>query len=395
MADTATLETPAATEQPFTPTPEPGSTPAAKPAQEPVKLNDPFADLKPPTAKVEPKTAKPADGKTETKPAEGAVPADKKVAVRKNPLEEQRTRIEQQNGVISQTTKERDDLRREVESLRKQGGGDSAAMTKMVEELRQKNQQLTGEIAARDYSKHPDFVEKFQKPFDKAADYGKRVVESLQVTGEDGVTRDAKWDTDFAPIYQLPRGAALRQAKALFGEDVNAITSVMSQYDKLHELSDAKTQALTEWQTGANEREQKQRAEELMRSQNISQAFDLVTKKFMEDDPEFTIKPDDAEGKALWDKSQAIVDRAYFGRDKLAPHEQIMLDSAVRLRAINEPILRHRIAKLTEELNDYKSRLDERETSTNGKVRKTGTEAAATEDIPWQQELTGKLKSAA
>lgn len=390
----ATLEKPDA-DLPFTPTPEPAPTPAAKPSPEPVKLNDPFADLKPPTAKP---AAKAADAKVEPKPgdkpAEGAVPPDKKLAVRKNPLEEQRTRIEQQNGVIAQTTKERDGLRREVESLRTKGGGDTSALTKKIEELNQKNQQLVGEISARDYSKHPDFVAKYQQPFDKAADYGKRVVESLQIADEAGNLRDAKWDTDFAPIYQLPRGAALRQAKAMFGEDVNAIASVMGQYDKLHELQDAKTQALTDWQKGADERDQKERANTLVRQQNITQAFEMVTKKFVEDDAEFQIKPDDAEGKALWDKSQAIVDRAYFGRDKLAPHEQIMLDSAVRLRAINEPILRHRIAKLTEELADYKARFEEKEASTNGKTRKTGTEAATTEDEPWQHELVTKLKAA-
>jgi len=395
MAETATITPPA----PVAATPPPAPA-AAAPAADKLSIADPFSTLKPAPAKP---ADKPADGKVAPKADDGkaatAAPAgDKRSAVRKDPIAEQRTRIEQQNTTIAETSRERDDLRRQVEELRKQGGGDTAAMTRMVEELRQKNAQLTGEIAARDYSKHPDFVEKYEKPFTKAADYGKTVIESLQVKGTDGegneTARDAKWETDFAPIFNLPRGAALRQAKAMFGEDA---ASVMQQYDKLHELQGAKQQALTEWQTGSEEREQKQRAETLVRQQNVTQAFDLVTKNYLETDAEFQIKPDDKETKELWGKSQAIVDKAYFSREKLAPHELILIDAAVRLRAINEPVLRAKLSRVQAELDDYKARLDEKESSTNGKTRRaSGAEKSADgeEAAPWQSELVEKLKAA-
>jgi len=386
-AETAAPPVTASTDAPTTTAP---STTAA-PAVDKQKLADPFGELKlPPKEKVAPEKK---DDKTT--PATTVTKTDKTTAVRKDPIKEQRERIEQQNQTIAATTKERDELRQRVTALESKGGGDTAAMTKLVEELKQKNQQLSGEISARDYSKSEEFQTKYAKPFDTAATYGRKVIESLQITDGEGNVRDAKWETDFAPIYQLPRGAALRQAKAMFGEDSNAISSVMAQYDKLHELQDAKDIALTEWQKGADEREQKQRAEGLVRQQNIEKAFELVTKNYMENDAEFQIKPDDKDLQGLWDKSQALVDKSYFGRDKLAPHELILLDAAIRLRAINEPVLRAKVARLSEELADYKARLDEKETSTNGSTRRTSAATATAEPEDWTKELKSKLEAAA
>ena len=311
------------------------------------------------------------------------------MAVRKDPIAEQRTRIEQQNITIATTTKERDELHREVERMRQ--SGDTTALMASIQELKKKNEQLTGEISSRDFSKSPDFQTKYEKPFNDAANHGKKIVESLQVTDAEGNARAADWKKDFAPIFSLPRPAARARAKEMFGEDAG---DVMAQYDKLHELQDSKEQALAEWQTGATERDQQQRAQTLVRQQNISQAFDLVTKNFMESDPEFQEKPDDAERSELWKKSQSIVDKAYMERDKLAPHELILLDAAIRLRAINEPVLRSRLAKMTEERDELLSRLGEKETSTSGSTRKKAAAPAAPADEDWKKDLLGKLKEA-
>jgi hypothetical protein len=385
MPETAT-EIPVVTAAPVTTeTPAVVTPPSATP--EPVKLNDPFSDLATVLKKADEPKAEPKEGKdAKTAPK---TDAPKTVATRKNPLEEQRTRIEQQNATIAQTAKERDELKQEIARLR--NSGDTTALMASVQELKKKNEQLNGEIAARDYSKHPEFQAKYEKPFTDAANSAKKIVDSLEITNAEGESRLAKWETDFAPIYQLPRPAARARAKELFGEDA---VSVMAQYDKLHELQDSKEQALTDWQTGATEREQKQRAESLVRQQNIEQAFDLVTKNYMENDSEFQIKPDDKETKALWDKSQAIVDKSYFGRDKLAPHELIMLDAAVRLRAINEPVLRAKLAKITEELNDYKARLEEKETSKSGSTRRASPPPETAEKPEFFGDLKKSLQDA-
>jgi hypothetical protein len=370
-------------------TPDTTAAPSAAAAPEKPRLADPFANLTLPPKKETPAApAKPgekaAPATTTTKPEGG-----KTMATRKDPIAEQRTRIEQQNTTIATTTKERDELRREVDRLRQ--SGDTTALMASIQELKKKNEQLTGEISARDFSKSPDFQTKYEKPFNDAANHGKKIIESLQVTDGEGNARAADWKKDFAPIFSLPRPAARARAKEMFGEDAG---DVMAQYDKLHELQESKEQALTEWQTGATERDQKQRAETLVRQQNISQAFELVTKNFMESDPEFQEKPDDAERTELWKKSQAIVDKAYMERDKFAPHELILLDAAIRLRAINEPVLRAKLVKLTEERDELLARLGEKETSASGSTRKKAAAPAAPVDEDWKKELMGKLKEA-
>lgn len=386
-----TIDAPAIETVVAAPVNPPAATPPTQPsaATEKPRLADPFANLTlPPKKEAAAAPAKPGD-----KPAEStAAPkqgAGKTMATRKDPIAEQRTRIEQQNTTIATTTKERDELRREVERLRQ--SGDTTALMASIQELKKKNEQLTGEISSRDFSKSPDFQTKYEKPFNDAANHGKKIVESLQVTDAEGNARAADWKKDFAPIFSLPRPAARARAKEMFGEDAG---DVMAQYDKLHELQDSKEQALTEWQTGATERDQQQRAQTLVRQQNISQAFDLVTKNFMESDPEFQEKPDDAERSELWKKSQAIVDKAYMERDKLAPHELILLDAAIRLRAINEPVLRAKLVKLTEERDELLARLGEKETSASGSTRKKAAAPAAPVDEDWKKELMGKLKEA-
>ncbi len=134
---------------------------------------------------------------------------------------------------------------------------------------------MTGELSRRDYSAHPDFKKNFVQPYTEACNYGKTIIDSLEVVEKDadGIEtgrRLANWEKDFAPIYGLPRPAARAKAKEMFGEDA---ASVMQQYDEIHRLALKKDQALNEWQTGANDREQKSRAQKLIESQKMGETF--------------------------------------------------------------------------------------------------------------------------
>ena len=112
-------------------TPDTTAAPPAAAAPEKPRLADPFANLTLPPKKEAPAApAKPGDKPAETTatPKQGA---GKPMAVRKDPIAEQRTRIEQQNATIATTTKERDDLRREVERLRQ--SGDTTALMASIQ----------------------------------------------------------------------------------------------------------------------------------------------------------------------------------------------------------------------------------------------------------------------
>ena len=377
-------------------TPPPAAQPAAttSPAPEKPKINDPFASLM--LKKEEPKPKaddKPADDKPKEesdkpKADDVAPPADKKVAVRKDPVAEQRKRIDEQNRIIESERNEKAELKRKLDELSK-GGGDAPAFAEKTKEYETRIKQLEGELAARDYSKHPDYIAKFEKPFNDAAEYGRKIIESLEVIQEDGTIRAADWKKDFASIYGLPRSAARQKAKELFGEDS---VSVMSQYDELHRLDESRSKALQDWQSTADERGKKERAEQVARLEAATNAFKSATKDMTDANAEiFADSAEDAEENDLRKQSMSLVDAAYFSRDKLNPQELLVLDAAIRLRAAHFPILQRRLEKALAQVKEYESRIKGEEASANGRTTRKGGDTTEQKPTDWKSDLRATL----
>lgn len=81
-----------------------------------------------------------------------------------------------------------------------------------------------------------DFKAKWDEPFNEMAEDASAVISQLQVTVTDqnGIDsqRQASWEKDFAAIFAMDRGNALRSAKAMFGEEAGL---VMDYYTRMHE----------------------------------------------------------------------------------------------------------------------------------------------------------------
>jgi len=340
------------------PTPPPGGEPAPAP-----KFDDPFKAVT-----IPPKSPNPPE-KKDDKAGDGA-PPEKKTAVRKDPVAEQRARIEQQNKELADTKRERDELKQKFEEAQKRGGGDVEAFTKRSQELESEIKTLRGKIAERDYSQHPEFIDKFEKPFQSAAAYGKKIVDSLEVNEPDGnggtKPRAASWEKDFAPLYQLPRGAARARAKELFGDDA---PTVMAEYDKIHQLDEAKSGALKQWSSTADEREQTTRAETLRRAQEATTAFNSAIKDMTEAEPLFKPNPEDPDEVEMFKKSQDVVDTAYLNRAKLSPQEQLVYDAAIYTRARALPLVMHRLAAANAMVKELEERISGKAASRSGATR--------------------------
>jgi hypothetical protein len=370
------------------PAPEPSPAPAA--AAPAPQFKDPFGDVIVQPAKKPDAAPAPKLGEKPAAPA-APKPGEKTTAVRKDPVAEQRTRIDQQNTVIRLKDEELTKLRGELEQIRQSSGGDAKSLSATIDKLQGEVKQLRGELGARDYTKSEEYAGKYEKPFNDAAEYGKNIIGSLTVIDGDGVERAADWKKDFAPIYSLPRPAARARAKEMFGEDA---ASVMQQYEELHRIDGQRQKAVSEWQASSEEREKTTRGTQIANQQKVAKGFDLVTAKLTETDPAFQIKPDDAEASEIWKKSEAVVNQAYFERNKKTLAELVVIDAAVRLRAINEPVLRARLAKVEAELADYKERVGGKEKSRGGDVRRMTEPTGAGESDNWEKELKEKLNSA-
>jgi hypothetical protein len=380
-----------------TPAAQPAAAPAAAPAEKP-KINDPFASLtiKKEEPKPDPKPKADGDKPADDKPKEGddkpkadeGQPADKKTAVRKDPVAEQRKRIEEQNKIIETERREKEEFKRKLDEFQK-NGGDAPAFAEKAKQDEARIKQLEGELAARDYSKHPDFIAKFEKPWSDAAEYGRKIIESLEVIEDDGTTRQADWKKDFAGLYNLPRSAARQKAKELFGEDS---VSVMSQYDELHRLDEGRNKALQDWQSGADERSKKERAEHVARLEAATNAFKSATKDMTDANAEiFSDSAEDTEENELRKQSMSLVDAAYFGRDKLNPQELLVLDAAVRLRAAHFPILQRRLEKALAQVKEYEARINGEEASANGKTARRGGDQTENKPTDWKSDLRAAL----
>ncbi len=358
--------------------PAPPATAEAAPAAKP-KTADPFSAV---SAKDEKKTEpKTPDEK----------PADKKIAVQKNPVVEQRKRIEEQNSELATVRKELEQLRNQ----QKQSGGDVTAFAAKEKSLQDEIKELRGKIAERDYSQHPDYIKNYQKPFSDAATYAKGVVESLEVVDEGGVTRPANWEKDFAPIYGLPRAAVIKKARELFPDDSVSQSAFFAQFEKLHELDEKRQAALKEWHTGADEREKLSRAEQATKLENATKAFHAATNDMVEANSElFGDNPEDADENSLRQRSAQLVDAAYFNREKMNPEELLVLDAAIRLRAANFPVLQHRLNKAMAELAEFKNAKAGKAASRGGDNRQQAEAAPAATEESWNTDLRKSVGSA-
>jgi hypothetical protein len=311
-------------------------------------------------------------------PAKGAAPEPGKQVESPKWYREQ---ISLKSTELEKATKRVQEMEAKVASFEKQGL-DTKALTEQLEAREKAYEKAQAALAAAKYEKSPEYADKFEKPFNDAAEYAKQVVEQLRV--EDGEEmRPAKW-ADFVKLYNLPPAEAEVMATQMFGAST---AIVMRHLDKLRELDHNKRTAVTQWEATAGEREKQERAQEAQRREKINTAWKTTNDNLIENDPEaFGEKPDDEEGNALWKESLELVDKAYTGRDKMTPEELIVLDAHVRLRAAAFPRDQRTIALLKAENEELRSRLGEKSSSTPGKTKQAAA-PAATPAKDWRQEM--------
>lgn len=379
----ATPSTPSATATPAAPESQPAQAPAPPKTADPMEAV--FADAKPKEttakdAKPAEAPAKPADKKPETVPAK---PAAKRGDEKDNSV------ITSIRNAEKSAKAEAAQLRAELDEFKRKGGGDTAALTTTIAEKDKRIAQLESELGGINYTKHPDFINKFQKPFQAATKTAQNVIESLSVvTGvdEDGnkTVRPASWNTDFIPLTNISgetpakiRAAAREQIKKLFGEDA---PEAMQQWDRLKELSDKRIEAVNEWNSRRGEMEAQERAKHLQASENYRKAFDIANQDLLEQHQDrFGERPDDEEYNKIRSAALAHVDTLFRSPEKLSAQEFIALSAAIRWRAGNFDALQQDHAKLKQENAELLARINGSEESAGGKTRKSGAEIASSD----------------
>lgn len=238
----------------------------------------------------------------DTKADEKAKPNDDKASrtfKAKLPLREAIEKANSELKSVRETLAEREARITELESK----GGETTAVAERLAAVEKERDEALAQVRGLRQESSPEFKEKYDKPFERAAADAKRFVEQVPVAQEDGTTRKASWEGDFALIYNLPEVEAAERAEELFGKHAQR---VMARYDELHRLSAQRTEAAEAERAQWKQTEQQREAQAVQRKEAAAVAMSHADKFLTEKYPDlYAEDPKDPEGNALmkeWDQ---------------------------------------------------------------------------------------------
>ena len=384
-APTTPAPTPAPPPPVRPPAPPPSPTPPA-PSETDSGGEDPFAAMdkrilsRRESAKQ--KEAEKTEEPKQDKPATDAAPApDKKPALESAPAA-LRKALEKANAELKGLTDEKTSLMAKIEAAEAKGKDVTvlseklAKLEKDLEESRAEARQLKGEQS-------PEFKERYEKPFNQAADYAKNIVERMAVYDENGQpVGKASWDQHFIPLYHLHRDdptAAIEKAETLFGKGAQIVLNHIQELDRRHRERDM---AAVQEKEQYAERQKTMEAENVKRREGFKLAQEQAEKALSEKYPEwYSPTPDDKEGQELIAEGRKLVEM----KPKTF-NEAVTLTARNRLNLIAFPWLADRYEKAKAELAALKEENAKLRGSGPGPSPKQGTSDASTPKT-WKDEL--------
>jgi hypothetical protein len=360
--------------------PPPAAAPAAPaPAAEPPPSDDPFeAPKKAPAA-----AAKPADGK----PTQAAVAPDiDKLAPKE--LRERVKQLNQENQTYGGKIKA---LEEQIKAFDKRGI-DTSALTTRLEAIEKERDGALAELRAARQEASPEFKEKFDKPFNQAAERAKKSIEELQVTDAEGNIRPATW-ADFAALYSLPVGKAIEQANSLFGTAANF---VLQQREKLLDMDTARQTALQEEKDQFKQKSAREIAEQAKRREGVGKMWEETNKRLADSVSDYKDDPTDADANEARKHALSVFDSEINAADQEDFIKQkVLKDAHVRQRVGAYAVQKVQIARLKAEKEALQKQVDELKGVAPGGTHRAGGDAPAGEETEdWGAGLVKSVKGA-
>lgn len=237
--------------------------------------------------------------------------------------------------------------------------GDSALTAEQNQKLDARVKELEEEIRYVNYQKHPEYVEKWEKPLQQAWATANRDLAEISITGTNGETRPATLE-DMVTLVNMPIGQARATAEELFGPLAN---DVMVHRKSIRDLALAQQEALANAKKVATEREQQQTA---LRSQIREQTGKLWQQFEQEDaakDPFLQPVEGDEEWNGALNKSLDYVKKALATNtaDPSLTSEQrgkaIRDQANITARAKVHPMLVLQIQRQMKEIEELKAKI--------------------------------------
>lgn len=343
----------------------PTSTATAAPAPKPGSARERLFNELRKKAGAEPGTAAEPEEQINADLEQGAAPAvpDKKPKI--NPwklldeYKEARKKAEAEVAELRKLVPNEKDRRDELERLKQY----EARAKELEEEIRYVN-----------YTKHPEFQEKYQKPYEKAWATAMEDLKELTVTDpETDETRPIQ-PQDILDLVNMPLGKARELANTVFGDFAD---DVMAHRKEIRSLFDRQAEALNEVKKAGDIRDRERR--ELFQRQAtefnkfVSEVWKQANEEALKHEQFgklFQPEEGDDEGNERLKKGFELVDKA-FAENPADPNlttEQrvavIKRHAAVRNRAAAFGRLRYQNEKLSKRVSDLEAKLKQYESST-------------------------------
>ncbi len=378
-----------------TPAPSPAPASAAPPAPEPSPSggDDPFAALDAKFAAAD-KPASSTKGKEpEAKPKPGAAPAAKPADPAKPAPKAAADNFATLRQAKEAAEKELASTRTNLTALEAklkdhdEKGRDTTALLGQIETIRKEKEAIQAELRMLKKESSPEFKEKYDAPFDRAAEFAQNVVNGLEKTdGQPGT-----WD-DFVGIYGIAKQSlnrAIAEARAKYGDNAQLVIQQLTDLHRLDfEREKARTREREEWQTRTKEDEGKaaeQRTREETQRREQEERFKSAFQKLNEDLETsvdgYKFAPDDKELSTARSEGLAVLDA------KPRDHKEFLVKQAhIRQRTAAYLPNQILIARLKSEVAKLKTELEGKNPSPPAGGRRAGGDNNAKPEKSWEQE---------
>lgn len=263
-------------------------------------------------------------------------------------------------------------------------GKDTEGLQALLDQRQKDLDKLNGELRALKQEASPEFKEKYDKPFDRAAKYAESVIKGM--TKVDGTP--ANFDTDFVPLYRMPYNAAYARAREVFGDDM--APAVMQRVAELQKLDFERREAFEEEKKGWAEKQKVEEGKLVVEREKLQKAWVATNKELVETVPAYQLPVDDKELNDLRVEGEKIVDA-----QPKSVEQSVRKNAHIRIRAalfgpnqLQIKRLTAKVAELEAELAKHKPR------QPNPDPTRTGTEAPPDPALSWEQQARKELNLA-
>ena len=369
-----------------TPAPAPNTTPAPAPADD-----NPFANVDALFEPEKPSAPEPKPDAKGGKPPEKPKAPEKPATPTKGEPKALREELDRVKSDLAAREKAHTDLEAKIKDYEAKGK-DTTALTNRLNDMEKMLKERDAQIRALRHEMSPEFVDKYDKPYQKYANNAKIEIEALQIgewktdetTGQKQwiPTRNADWQKDFASIYSLPYAQARQRAKEQFGEDSDL---VMQHYQNLHRMNRDREEALVEEKANAQKREEEDKQKESTVREGFEAACTRSQKDLEDKFPDFyQPEPGDKEMETAYQEGWKILN--------LKPQtfqQAVALATRNRLNAATAPMLQLKVRRLSARIAELEGKLEKRGKNEPGttKTPTAGAGASPEDDVEtWKKE---------